>query len=49
MVLRFSSVLHRYKIRPVLNSDAKVMTVLRMLLESGFYVDKRCGFLDGGG
>jgi hypothetical protein len=49
MDLKFSVILRRYKIHPVSSSDAKVMTILRKLLESGFYVDKRCGFLDGGG
>jgi hypothetical protein len=34
--LKFSSIHHRYKICPVSSSDAKLVTVLRKLLESGF-------------
>ena len=49
MDLNFFGVLCTYKIQPVSSSDTKVMTVLRKLLELGFYVDKRCGFLDNGG
>jgi hypothetical protein len=36
MDLKFSGILRRYKIRPVSSSDAKVVIVLRKLLESGF-------------
>jgi hypothetical protein len=50
--LKFSGVLHRYKICPISSSDAKVMIVLLKLLESRFYVDKRCKLImrrdDGG-
>jgi hypothetical protein len=34
--LKVFGILRRYKICPVSSSDAKVMTVLRKLLESGF-------------
>jgi hypothetical protein len=36
MDLKFFGILHRYKIRHISSSDAKVMTVLRKLLELGF-------------
>ena len=40
---KFFVVLRRYKVCTFLRSDTKVMTVLWKTVESGSYIDERCG------